>query len=431
MKNQNDSKGNNGQNGSADSGDRGSAANNISREQSSRAAPPPAAVVQAPPRAKTGFANFMSFVAFVAAGTLGAGAYLFWEEYNKDQEMVSKSFSEIQTGVEDKLASTQANLINSVNSTLSVAQSQLKDDALSIQKEVSKQLVEQASQMGATKALIAKTSERQDAVEISLNRLYNRIGDSSREWMVSEAEYLLQVANHRLILEDDVKTAIAALKLADSRIVSAGDPALLKVREVLAKEITALETLPQPDVAGTALALVEIAKKFESLPLKARIQPEATGDAPSAESPITSDTWGGVPAAMLNAVKGLVTVRYNDRPLEPLLAPKQVRHLHDNLQLKLEQARLAILHKNAGLYQANIDMAIEWVNSYFDTDSDETQRVIAKLSDLRGARLEIDKPDISSSLRTLKLVATKLELGLAANQPDTSSTEVATLEGGE
>jgi len=429
MTKKNDSHSNNGQNNSANTGDSGSAAS--SREQSSRAAvqPPAATVIHAPP-AKTGFANFMSFMAFIAAGTLGAGAYLFWEEYNKNQEMVSKSFTEIQASVDQKLASTQADMTSSVNNTISTAQSELKDEALSIQKEVSKQLIAQVSQMGETKALIVKTTERQDAVEISLNRLYNRIGDSSREWMVSEAEYLLQVANHRLILEDDVKTAISALKLADSRMVSVGDPALLTVREVLAREITALETLPRPDVAGTALALVEIAKKLESLPLKARIQPEATGSAPTAESPIASDTWGGVPAAMLSAVKGLVTVRYNDRPLEPLLAPKQVQHLHENLQLKLEQARLAILHKNAGLYQANIDMAIEWVNSYFDTSSDETQRVIAKLSELKGARLYIDKPDISQSLRTLKLVATKLELGVAANQ-SSGATEVATLEGGE
>ncbi len=432
MTKQNDSHSNDGQKNSANAGDNGSAANsnNLSRGQSSRAAAPPAAtVIQAPP-AKTGFANFMSFMAFIAAGTLGAGAYLFWEEYNKNQEMVAKSLTEIQSNVDEKLASTQADMTNAVNNTLSSAQSELKDEALSIQKEVSKQLIEQVSQMGETKALIVKTGERQDAVEISLNRLYNRIGDSSREWMVSEAEYLLQVANHRLILEDDVKTAISALKLADSRMVSVGDPALLTVRKVLAQEITALETLPQPDVAGTALALVEIAKKLESLPLKARIQPEAAATAPTAESPITSDTWGGVPAAMLSAVKGLVTVRYNDRPLEPLLAPKQVQHLHENLQLKLEQARLAILHKNAGLYQANIDMTIEWLNSYFDTSNDETQRVIAKLDELKGARLYIDKPDISNSLRTLKLVATKLELGVAANQAS-GATEVATLEGGE
>ncbi|MGD9386352.1 MAG: uroporphyrinogen-III C-methyltransferase, partial [Thioalkalispiraceae bacterium] len=56
-----------------------------------------------------------------------------------------------------------------------------------------------------------------------------------KDWLLMEAEYLIQLANYRLLFERDINTAIAALDSADTRLRETGDPGVLAVRQVIAE----------------------------------------------------------------------------------------------------------------------------------------------------------------------------------------------------
>ena len=242
---------------------------------------------------------------------------------------------------------------------------------------------------------------RQSTMQTRLDELHERMGSSARDWVAAEASYLMQVAQHRLTLERDAPAARTALKLADERIRSLGDPALLPVRNELAREITALDTLAIPDIGGISATLAAIGQKVDSLPLRVHTAP-GDGAATTSVDNTKIRHWTDIPQAIWDILRNLVTVRYNDRPVDPLLSPQQVSYLFQNLQLKLEAARFAALRANEPLYQTNLQLAVDWLWAYFDTNSLDTQTVLAKLESLKATPIAPTLPDISASTAALR-----------------------------
>lgn len=280
--------------------------------------------------------------------------------------------------------------------------------------EQTRQSLENKSQTQAEKLFmeVQGMTQRQQGVEAQLSNLLTSIGNTTRDWKISEAQYLLQIANHKLLLQHDVATAITALKLADARIRSSGEPALLPVREQISKEVTALESYSLPDITGASLKIAAISDNIPVLPLMVRVQELNKKTAVPAESGDSSNNVDNLPNALWTSLKGLITIRYNDRPVEPLLTPSQASNLNENLQLKLEQARLAILQQDSKLYQHNLARAIEWLEKYYQLQDAKVASSIKQLNELKNIKLTPELPDISRSLRDLKKIAKKTDLKL-------------------
>ena len=335
-----------------------------------------------------GFAKFIMFISFGLSATAVGGGYWLW------QQLVLE-----QTRSQQLQASIQQSLDETVNNTKQAVQG-AKDEILASNTE----------KLSQVEGKIKSTTEMQATFDARMNNLLERVGNTSRDWVVAEAKYIMQIANHRLRLERDVATATAALKLADERIKSLGEPALLDVRDLLAKEITQLETFPDPDIAGKALMINQLANEVTALPLKANIQKVAFAKEISKEPVVEADTIDSLPDAILKSIKGLITVRHNERPIEPLLTPNQVYNLHENLQLKLEQTHLALLQQNQKLFEENLRVAIEWTKEFFDLEKTKASKFVDQLEGLAQTEIVPALPDISNSLRKLNAIANRLDL---------------------
>ena len=249
-------------------------------------------------------------------------------------------------------------------------------------------------------------AERQRALEERLNGLRQRLSDGGTGWVVAEVEYLLRIANRRLQLERDVASALEALEAADSRLSGLGEPAYLPVREAIADEVAALEAVPRPDVEGLALRLSSLAERAGDLPTQ---RPTLT--APTPEEPQTTrevSGWREFMAALWADIKGLVSIRHEKPEGLPLLPPEQHEFLRQNVRLKLETARLALLEGEPATYRSALEEAAAWVERYFDRDRSEVSRMIGALQELQGAEVAPELPDISGSLRRLKEVNKRL-----------------------
>lgn len=286
---------------------------------------------------------------------------------------------------------------------------EVKSEMQGIGNEIDSRVASQLTQ--STENLDSSTA-RQDALEASLKQLIVRVGNTSQDWIIAEADYLLQIANQRIQLQRDIPTAITALKLANDRLRTIGDPALLPVRQTLASEINALETFAHADIEDIALSLASMADQVPKLPLKVRTKPTSTEQQISKDSPVKTDSVEALPNAIWNSLKGLVSIRYNERPLEPLLSPDQVDNLYENLQLKLEQARIALLKENTRLFQNSVERSAEWLKAFFDQNDQTTQKFISKLEGLATTDIKPAMPDISGSLRDLRRTAKQIDLGL-------------------
>ncbi len=243
---------------------------------------------------------------------------------------------------------------------------------------------------------------QQQGVEMkeSLDGVFRRIGRSSTQWIVAEAEYLMRIANHRLQLEGDAATALVALDTADGRLRDSGDPVWNGVRELLASEMAQLQAIKVLDLAGHAAKLSGLVSQVEKLKLphsgpvvSARSQGKGENPKEFTVDTVLHDGWEGF--------KSLMVIRKNDRPLTAMLGPEQRFFLYQNLRLQLEAARLALLRRDQLLYDSSLERAATWVAEFFDQEQAVTKTMQAGIGDLKGLQVQPALPDITKSLRML------------------------------
>ncbi len=352
-------------------------------------APPPNGAAQPPPAAPSGGKGPWAVAVLALLLTLlvaAGGAWFWWQDQLRRQQM-DQRLAQLDQRIQQAPAAADLQALAARLDELG----QRLDQVDSLRTEVMD--------------LKRQTAEVEARMQAALDRLYQRMGRSSVDWILAEAEYLLRLANERLQLAHDPDTARAALQAADGRLAALDDPALQPVREAIAREIAALEALPRVDVAGLAARLDALAGQVETLPLARRYLPpepltggeESQTDA-SGEGPWWERAW----ARLKDTIEGLVVVRYNEQPVTPLLAPDQVSALRQGLALELELARAALVRGDEALYRQSLERTARLVRQYFDPEDAATAALLQTLDELTGQRIRVTYPDLSESLRRLR-----------------------------
>ena len=106
-----------------------------------------------------------------------------------------------------------------------------------------------------------------DELGQNIEELRSRTESPQRAWVRAEALYLMELAERRLELERDVRTALVAMEAADARLASDTDPAMREVRAKLGTEIAALRSVQLPDVAQVLARIGRLEDAVASLPV--------------------------------------------------------------------------------------------------------------------------------------------------------------------
>lgn len=239
-------------------------------------------------------------------------------------------------------------------------------------------------------------------IEAQQQRILELTSIDRSDWELAEAEYLLQLANQRVLLGGDAHGSMELLTAADGIIRDLDDSGLLPVRAALAQDMAALKAMPAVDIEGTYVAITAAANQAAALPL---IRAPEIADATAAVPTPAASTWSdrlnaGLEAAVLKLGE-LVQIRRRDQPYQPLLAPEYEAALRQQLQLAFEQAQSALLAGNQKLYEASLTKAETWLNTYFTLDEQATRAIAATLAELKTRQIKPQMPDISSSRRAL------------------------------
>jgi uncharacterized protein HemX len=243
--------------------------------------------------------------------------------------------------------------------------------------------------------------ENQSIIRTALDKLQNEMVRNRTEWMLSEAEQLLVIANHRLQLARDVSSALSALRAADRQLTQVARPDLLPIRREIAREIGQLEAIEKTDVAGISLKLANLAASVDQLPLVL----QARTGAPAAVAPTVAKTetgWRDSARSLWKDLTGLVRIRYDVEGRLPLLPPEQQYFLRENVRLLLYGAQHAILQGNTTIYRQNLETVRRWIKDYFDTHAQSVASLQAELDALMGVKLAAELPPISASLEALR-----------------------------
>lgn len=315
----------------------------------------------------------------VAAGGTGAGYYLWQQSVAARQQLESRT-GEIDSALQGVRSGVQGlrGEINDIETRLGTA---LGAELGGLSEEV-KDLRETVARV--------RTAQRQGPEPVIAP---------------ARVEHLLLIANDSLILERDIVTALAALRAADRGLRDLDNPLFAETRRRLAEEVAALESLPRPDISGIAFALGSMQEQVSSLPPAQRVR--SAGDAPAggeaqAQQQQEIAGWRVFLRDVWEALKGLVVVRRSEPDDAPLLKPDQRMFLTQNLYLKLETARVALLERDQRNFSASLTAARSWLERYYDTGTPAVTAMRQRLEELGAADISPQMPDISGSLDALR-----------------------------
>jgi len=328
--------------------------------------------------AKSSFASWIAIFAVLLALGVGGSAYWAWLQSEKKVVALESALTQLRQHADNQVQQVSA-------------------ESRTLESKLNASLADSAQQQKRIRDEIRNLTDSTTAIS-------DRQGRTSTLWIIAEAEYLLTVASHRLSLEQDIGTAIAALTAADQRLKQVGDPGVLNVRREIAKEITALRSVDMPDITGMAFELASLASTAEQLPLIVKQRQEQFEHTFSATEEATSqaEDMSGVMDAVWKDIKSLVVIRKNDKPVDALLAPDQRHFLYQNLILKLETGRLALMRGEEKNLKASLDVAEKWISGYFDHETTAYKNFESTIARIKNTSLTPQLPDISNSLRALR-----------------------------
>lgn len=291
-------------------------------------------------------------------------------------------------------------------------------------------VVEQRSEASATLAaireLVAATQERVAAQEERLGALDRETEERRREFdgldaelrqarahldtlvredagperspSLAEIEFLLLLARRELVLGDNPRVALAALREADQRLARLDEPGLMEVRAAINDEIAAVEAVADVDLDGIAMRLASLAGRVDGLPLRASLAPEPRDSAEAADEA----GWARLGRRMRSAAADLFRIRRTDAPVKPLLAPDESFFLYRNIELDLKSARLAVFARDRENYAASLAAAQHGLAEYFETGDPAVQSLVEAIVELEERDIAPQWPEISRSLELLR-----------------------------
>ena len=322
-----------------------------------------------PPKPKSAGGNYLAKLALLSSLIIAGGILYLWRYHTDALEGQQQRLAELQTVIQD-------------------------------QSEAQKQIGE------ALQGELGILQERQEVVTEAVDELLKTSRHLRHEWLVAEAEYLVNLASHRLILAQDVNTAITALKAADDRLRETGDPSLIVLRKALADDISSLRAVALPDIAGLSLKLNTIVQDVDDLPLLTP-EPETAAKRQTGPARPPVKNWQELPAAMWEDMKKLVIIRDHQGPIKPLLSPEQHFFLSQNLKLQLEQARLALLTGENEVYHERLDTAQGWISNWFDPENNRTIHMQDQLKELAAVNVQPSLPELTRTYQAFQAYQAK------------------------
>ena len=270
------------------------------------------------------------------------------------------------------------------------------------------QLTQLESANKATQDKIAQVEELINAKSHELVGLQSQINKVSAQanaqqptdWLFSEADFLLNNALRKLVLDNDVDTAVSLLKLADETLAKVNNSQSAAIRSAINQDLKQLLSVAGVDQNSVMQKLSQLANTVDELPVldvnfgddqnATKLSDSLSDWAENAEKSATS---------FLNHFIRISPKYGADR--KELLAPNQDIYLRENIRLRLQLAIMAVPRQQNELYKQSLEAVASWIRSYFDTNAEVTQSFLKSVDELSEVSIYVDVPSQLQSLSML------------------------------
>ncbi len=295
--------------------------------------------------------------------------------YNQLKDHLNE-FEKLVTGLDQS--------INQIGKTAN----DLQNDAVKTQNRLTSQLVEINSKIASLNTLEARLAASTDIDLLNL----------------SQAKYLLRLANFKLMFEEDPAESIAILNEASERLMATANAKFSETNNLIQSEIVKLkdvQTIDREDYATRIQKLSEVIPAIDTKSddilggLRNTFQSEAANN----ESTNEADAKPWYQKA-LDKMTPVFVVTQERTPAPELMSITDETLLKQNIQLQLTTARLALLQNQAQTYQESLKVARSLLTNYFSPNDEKYHQVLAALNELLNVNVAAESLDITPILKS-------------------------------
>lgn len=338
---------------------------------------------------KTGTA--LSLLAILVALSIGGAGYYFGQQ----------QIAEIQQKLTALENQTGANL-SSNNTNNNKRLTQLEQSLKTAQENI----------VQLEQLIVSKTGEI-TSLQTQMKQVSQlAIAQQPSDWLFSEADFLLNNALRKLVLDNDVDTAVSLLKLADETLVKVNNSQANEIRSAINQDLKQLLSLSSVDQNAIMQKLSQLANTVDELQALNVNFDETSKNNDKLSNNIT-DWQQNIEKSATSFLNHFIRIspKQNSNKKE-LLAPNQDIYLRENIRLRLQLAIMAVPRQQNELYKQSLEAVSSWVRSYFDTNAEVTQNFLKLVDGLTDTSIYVDVPEQLKSLTLLDKYLNRTALDL-------------------
>lgn len=337
----------------------------------------------------------------IALGAAGGAGWLYWQGEQSLQSVQQRLQSLEESPVSAPQQAPQAapqpqGMSPETRQSLDQLEQSLEQELNRVEQRV--------QQLGEVQPIQQRQAEQLQSLEQQLSEQRRALGamtGSDRDaWLLAEVEYLLRLANQRLLVTGDVASARGLLASADGILRQLDDAGLHAVRRAVASDRAALRAVPSVDVEGIYLRLAALVDQIAGLEVFALPERE---EAPAREE---GEGWQarlqqGYQQALAK-LSDYIAIRRREAPVDALVDPQLEDLMRQNTAMLLQQAQIALLSGNQRLYDESLQRTRRWISEFFLLDERVAESVLREIDALTDQVVAVSLPDLRASLQALE-----------------------------
>jgi|GEM_PF-1507238 len=309
------------------------------------------------------------FVQFLLiAGLAGAGYYFY---------------TTVNTVFADSDAAVKAQ--QGRDKTTQVLITSLQDDIVKVEDQVTQISSSALTQMNEE---LEKTLKRFNGFENSVDKINKRLSDLSprdeQQWMISQIEYFLKMAEYRMNLTGDHQGAALLLDQASAVASQLRTPDAQALVKAISQDRATIkiEGYWQPE-----LIHAQIGALIDTIP-KLSVASYSKDSFKDKAEPTEISSEG-----INKILSKLVRVQTTDSTVKPLLDQTTRKQVEQHVFMLLTEAQLNVMRQNQTGFTSALSQLEQLINEAFDADQKETQFFIDEIQRLQ--KVEITKPTVT------------------------------------
>lgn len=249
--------------------------------------------------------------------------------------MANKKFDEVEAQIQ--ALSTKANQQASAQTAVEMPnfdneKAQIAELSTHYQKALDRIKELENAQSGYTQQI--------SGLQLQLQKLNNSSGSDKTFWLLSEADFLLNNAARKVVLDNDIDTAKNLLLEADQVLTQV--PSATNVREAIKADLNTLTSINNIDQNALMQRVANLTNRLDDLPILESEQSQAA-IAEGQVSDSIADWEKNLEKSASSFLNHFIRVsKRNVADEKAFVAPNQEIYLRENIRLRLQIAILAI-----------------------------------------------------------------------------------------